>query len=57
MTDSYHYTVFGKFGGGLPGDHCGGGGYDARYVCEEAGERAFALMEEERRRGQMEQVL
>lgn len=40
-----------------PGDHCGGGGYDARYVCEEAGERAFALMEEERRRGQMEQVL
>lgn len=33
-----------------PGDHCGGGGYDARHACEEASERAVELMNEERRR-------
>lgn len=33
-----------------PGDHCGGGGYDARHACEEAGERAVELVDDERLR-------
>ena len=33
-----------------PGDHCGSSGYDARHACEEAGERAVELMDQERLR-------